>query len=95
MSKIPPSIMNNTLWWKNERFPGSHRHEVFFGSSNRQKSIDWGCYVYLKPELHNASNQGVHFNREFDLKLKCACQKRFEELYSHEKFMQIFNKSYL
>lgn len=71
------------------------RHEVFYGTANRKLSKEWGCWVYLTPQMHNMSNQGVHFNKENDLKLKQAVQQRFEELYGHEKFMQIFGKNYL
>lgn len=77
------------------RTNGLVRHEVFFGSANRKLSKEWGCWVYLTPEMHNMSNYGVHFNKENDLILKRAVQKRFEELYGHEKFMQVFGKNYL
>lgn len=52
------------------RFEGSHRHEVFFGTGNRQKSIKLGLVVFLTPEMHNMSNYGVHFNKAFDYELK-------------------------
>ena len=71
------------------------RHEVFYGTANRKLSKEWGCWVYLTPQMHNMSNQGVHFNRENDLKLKQAVQQRFEELYGHKKFMEIFGKNFL
>lgn len=72
-----------------------HTHEVFYGSSNREKSIEWGCYVKLCPYHHNASNEGVHYNRQRDLWLKKLGQRKFEELYGHEKFMEVFHKNYL
>ena len=70
-------------------------HEVFFGSANRQKSIDYGCYVKLCAYHHNTSNNGVHYNHALDLNLKKFAQRRFEEKHGHEKFMEVFGKSYL
>lgn len=72
-----------------------HIHEVFYGTANRKKSIAYGCYVSLCPEHHNMSNDGVHLNKALDNSLKMACQKRFEELYGHEKFMEVFHRNYI
>ena len=72
-----------------------HTHEVFFGTANRKKSIEWGCYVDLCGKHHNLSNEGVHFDKALDIKLKRFTQKKFEELHGHEKFMQIFHRNYL
>ena len=86
-------IMNdNPPLWRNERFNGSHRHEVFFGTSNRKISIEDGLVVFLKPELHNMSNKGVHFNREFDLMLKRQAVKIWCEYYN--KTEEDFRKRY-
>lgn len=71
-----------------------HIHEIFFGSF-RQKSIKWGCCVPLRADWHNMSNYGVHYDHDLDIKLKKECQKRFEEIYGHEKFMEVFRKNYL
>ena len=71
-----------------------HIHEVFFGAF-RNKSIKYGCCVPLRADYHNMSSHGVHFDRELDLKLKCECQRKFEEIHGHEKFMEVFKKNYL
>jgi len=71
------------------------RHHIFFGSANRKKSEQWGCWVWLVPELHNASSEAVHFNRELDLRLKRECQEAFEKKYGHKLFMREFGKNYL
>ena len=71
-----------------------HKHHIFFGS-NRKNSDDWGCWVWLAPDWHNMSDYGVHFNKKLDLHLKKLCQRRFEELYGHDKFMEVFGKNYL
>jgi hypothetical protein len=73
-----------------------HRHEVFFGA-NRQKSIRDGLVVFLTPEMHNMSNQGVHFNREFDLYLKRIGQMAWCRYYlkSDADFLKEYGRNYL
>lgn len=72
-----------------------HIHEIFFGSANRKKSIQWGLYVGLCAIHHNMSNDGVHFNKALNTELKKLGQRKFEEKYGHEKFMEVFRKNYL
>ncbi len=72
-----------------------HHHEVFYGTANREKSIKWGCQVYLCGPHHNLSTEGVHFNKKRDLQLKQFAQREFEKLYGHDKFMEVFKKNYL
>ena len=95
-AKIAPSIMQD----KKECYitgatHGLHRHEVYFGNPNRDKSLEWGCWVFLKAEYHNQSNKGVHFNAALDKQLKQLCQRHFEKLYGADKFREVFGKSYL
>ena len=67
------------------------KHDIFHGS--RRKAADkWGCWVWLNHEVHmdlHSRNTGL------DRDLKDLCQRKFEELYGHEKFMEVFGKSYL
>ena len=73
-----------------------HKHHVFFGTSNRKNSEEQGCWIYLCPHHHNMSNEGVHFNKELDLKLKQECQEAWErEKGTREDFRKVFGKSYL
>lgn len=72
-----------------------HTHEVFFGSANRKKSIQYGLQVKLCPKHHNMSSKGVHFDKVLDTHLKKFAQTKFEEKYGHEKFMEVFKKNYL
>ena len=58
---MPPSA-----YYQTERFNGSHKHHIFYGS-NRKNSEKYGLFVFLRPELHNLTDKGVHFNKEFDL----------------------------
>lgn len=66
------------------------RHHVFHGS-RRRKADEWGCWVWLRHDVH----MDLHSrDTALDRYLKVRCQKRFEELYGHEKFMEVFGKSY-
>ena len=47
-----------------------HIHEVYFGTADRKKSIEYGCCVPLRADYHNMSSHGVHFNKDLDLRLK-------------------------
>lgn len=72
-----------------------HKHHIFFGSANRKLSEKYGCWCYLCARHHNMSNEGVHFNKPLDTKLKQYTQKKFNEVYPDLDFMQIFGKNYL
>jgi hypothetical protein len=42
------------------------------------------------------SNQGVHFNKQLDLRLKQECQRRWEVKYgTREDFIREFGRNYL
>ena len=72
-------------------------HEVYFGAKNRKKSIEDGCCVYLCSRHHNMSNQGVHFNKQLDLKLKAKMEKRWLEYYGKtiDDFIIRYGRNYL
>lgn len=97
MAKAELCIMPESHLYETERRPGLHRHEVFFGTDNRRKSIELGLVVFLTPEMHNMSNQGVHFNKAFDYELKKIGQKAAMEKYdwSCEEFREQFGRNYL
>lgn len=69
--------------------------DVFYGTANRKKSEEFGCWVYLCAGHHNMTDYSVHFNKELDLKLKKECQKEFEKNGTREEFRRIFGRSYL
>ena len=90
---MPPNPLYSTF-----RTPTHcHRHEVFFGNPNRQKSIDDGLVVFLTPEMHNCSNRGVHFNRKFDLSLKEIGQRAWMAHYGKtvDDFIKEYGRNYL
>ena len=96
MRKDEFCIMKADVRWSTKRFVGSHRHEVF-GASNRNKSIEDGLVIFLKPEDHNMSEHGIHANREFDLYAKKKAQLRWMEFYgkTEENFRKRYGKSWL
>ena len=99
MAKKEYCIMLPNPRWKTERFEGSHRHEIFYGYSNgnRDKSIEDGLVIFLRPEDHNMSEKGIHANREFDLYAKRTAQLRWMEYYGKttEDFIKRYGKNYL
>lgn len=92
-SIMPPNPMYSTV-----RTPTyCHQHEVMFGRGRRKKSINDGLFVFLTPEMHNMSNRGVHFNREFDLQLKQIGQQAWMDYYGKtvEDFIFEYGRNYL
>lgn len=82
--------------WYDEREPWLVRHEVFHGP-NRQKSVEYGLYVFLSPEAHNMSNFAVHFNRPFEEYLQAVSQKRAMEHYGWtlDDWMKLIGRNYV
>ena len=72
-----------------------HKHHVFYGTANRKKSEKYGLTVYLCARHHNMSNEGVHFNKPLDLKIKQLAQRKFEETHSREEFIAEFGRNWL
>ena len=85
--------------WHDTRVAGTVRHEVFFGTANRKKSIQFRLYVFIRPEDHNMSELGVHgrYGTEFNNHLKQIGQRSAMAMYgwSEEKFIQVFGRSYV
>lgn len=72
-----------------------HQHHIFAGHPRRAAADANGFWVYLVSELHNLSNYGVHFNKEFDTWLKKRCQAEFEKTHSREEFIAIMGMGFL
>lgn len=89
----------HVYYYSNQRYEGTHRHEIFFGTANRKKSIKYGLVVFIKPEDHNMSEYGVHNRKghEFDMYLKKLGQKRAMDEYAWttDEFIEIFGRSYI
>ena len=73
---------------------GLHKHHIY-GGPNRSISEENGFYIYLIPEYHNMSDDGIHFNKDFDLRIKRICQRKYEETHSREKFVSLIGRNYL
>ena len=75
---------------------GLEKHHIYFGAGLRQISDKHGFWVWLTAEKHRGT-KGVHGRdgHEIDLRLKRACQRRFEETHSSEEFMAIIGRNYL
>ena len=98
MSKEEFCIMpDNPPYWRNFRATGTARHECFFGTRNRKKSIEDGLVVFLTPELHNMSNMGVHFNWDFNLRIKEEAERVWLKYYNKtiDDFRERYGKNYL
>jgi hypothetical protein len=48
--------------------------------------------VWLRHDIHKSLHDR---DKELDKRLQRECQEEFERRYGHEKFMQVFGKSYL
>jgi hypothetical protein len=72
-----------------------HKHHIYHGRGLRKISEQNGFWVYLEGRLHNMSDKGVHFDREFDLRLKRECQAKYEETHTRAEFMSLIGRNYL
>lgn len=74
---------------------GLEEHHIMHGTANRKQSEKYGLKVWLCCEDHRTGKEAVHRCREIDLKLICIAQRKFEELYGHDKWMEVFMKNYI
>lgn len=74
-----------------------HKHHIFYGTANRKKAEQDGCWCWLCERHHNMSDEGVHFDKEFDLWLKQICETQWLKCNnkSIEDFIKRFGKNYL
>lgn len=89
--------MPKDTFWENERKDGLVRHEVFFGRGKRELSIEDGLVIFITPRMHNMSDIGIHFNRDFDLYAKRIAERTWMEFYNKTEydFIKRYGKSYL
>lgn len=69
------------------------RHEIYYGTANRQKAKLYGYWVNICPkhhrEAHKEPNTGV------DLWLKQTGQIEWEKTRTRESFIKVWGRSYL
>jgi|LGVE01.1.fsa_nt_gb hypothetical protein len=99
-TKRNPSIME-------ELYPheeGMIAHEIYHGRKNRTICCELGLWVWLweytdgqkKNDLGMIEDhKEAHKCTEFHELLKQQGQRRYEELFSHEKFMEAIKRNYL
>ena len=69
-------------------------HHVYRGAF-RDKSTEYGCWIWLRPDWHNQTNYSIHNDRNLELRIQAMCQMAFEDRYSHEDFMEVFKTDYI
>ena len=74
-----------------------HKHHIFYGTANRKKAEQDGCWCWLCSRHHNMSNDGVHFNKQLDLELKTKAQLAWMQVYNKtiNDFIKRYGKNYL
>lgn len=70
------------------------KHHVMHGTANRVLAERYGLWVYLCA-AHHRGPMSPHKDVNIDIGLKMAAQKRFEELHSHDEWMEVFGRNYL
>ena len=92
---------DNPPYWRNFRFVGSERHEVFEGrTGNRDKSIQDGLVIFLSPVLHRTGKKSIHKNPKYwkeEIKLQEVAEKRWCEFYHKgiDDFRLRYGRNYL
>lgn len=92
---LPPS-----KYYQTYRYPGSVRHEVFYGVRNRQKSIDDGLVIFLLPVQHTDGKYSVHKNPKYwkeVIKIQEIAEKAWCDYYgkTKEDFLKRYGRNYL
>lgn len=70
-------------------------HHIFEGNGRRPISERHGFTVPLCNRCHNMSAWAVHFNKQEDLRLKRAAQRKYEETHTREEFIKLIGRNYL
>lgn len=72
---------------------GLERHHIFGGVANRPLSEKYGLYLNLCKNCHLS----VTDNKDIILvnQIKEDAQRRFEALWGHDKFIEVFGRNYL
>ena len=94
-------MTDNPPYWRNFRFNGSERHEVFEGrTGNRKKSIQDGLVIFTTPELHRTGKLSLHITpkqREEKTHLKERAEKIWIEHYKKDidDFIKEYGRNYI
>lgn len=94
-------MIDNPPLWRNFRFPGSERHEVFEGrTGNRKKSIEDGLVIFLTPKMHRTGKLAIHKNPKYwkdEVLLQQIAETIWCEYYGKTKddFRKRYGRNYL
>lgn len=90
------SIMPKDDLWEIELRNGLHKHHIF-GAANRKLSEEDGLFIYLTPEMHNMSDNGIHFNTAFRDYAQSTAQITWMQHYNKTKedFIKRYGRSYI
>jgi hypothetical protein len=77
----------------------AEEHHIFFGTSKRKLSEEYGLKVYLCRAHHRGDIKGnkeaVHHNQNINMLLRAAGQRAFERTHTREEFIKIFQENHL
>ena len=74
--------------------PATEVHHILGGTANRKLSERYSLVVHLCHNCHLGAD-GAQYAPEVNRRLKMEAQIAFEEIYGHEKWMQIFRRNYI
>lgn len=89
---------DNPPLWRNFRFEGSERHEIFEGrTGNRDKSIEDGLVIFTTPEIHRTDKNSIHLNPKKWLWLKEFGEKIWCKYYCKtiDEFRERYGRNYV
>ena len=72
---------------------GLHKHHIYHGTALRKISEKNGFWCWLRWDRHN----DVHGKNghDLDMRLKRACQEKYEETHTRAEFMALVGRNYL
>lgn len=89
-------------FWRNKRFYGSERHEIFEGyvTKNRNYSIEDGLVIFITPEQHRFGKNSIHKNPKYwreEIKIQEIAEEVWIDYYGKTKddFRLRYGKNYL
>lgn len=90
-------ICNDKVCWVCGTIYNLHLHHTLYGVRNRKKADQDGLVVWLCGKHHNQSNDGVHFNKELDTRLKEISEQAWLDHYGKtvEDFIKRYGKNYI
>lgn len=91
-------LNDNPPYWRNKRFNGLERNEVF-GGRNRKKSIEDGLVVFLTPEQHRTGKHSFHKDPKNIIweELRKEAEKQWCKYYNKtpDDFLKRYYKNYI